>query len=151
MRASRLLRMVLLLQNSGRMTSQQLADELEVTSRTILRDVDALTGAGLPVVVHQGNRGRIELGFNYRTRLTGLTSDEAEALAIILMHPVPELQALGLHASGGRARAKEMRVVHPIALRRHHRRWWIVDNLCPGVPIALSQCRHINISALTFD
>ena len=61
MRAARLLQMLLLLQNPGRMTSVQLAEELEVSRRTILRDVDALTEAGLPVIVFQGNQGGIEL------------------------------------------------------------------------------------------
>jgi predicted DNA-binding transcriptional regulator YafY len=106
MRASRLLRMLLLLQNSGRMTSRQLAEELEVTPRTILRDVDALTEAGLPVVVFQGNCGGIELAFNYRKRLTGLSADEVEAMSVILSYPVPELKALGLDAAGRRARIK---------------------------------------------
>ncbi len=64
MRASRLLRILLLLQNRGRHTSAQLAAELEVARRTILRDVDALTEAGLPIIVYQGNQGGIELGFN---------------------------------------------------------------------------------------
>ena len=72
MRAARLLHILLLLQNRGRMTSRALAEETEVTPRTILRDVDAMTEAGLPIIVHQGNKGGIELGFNYRTRLTGL-------------------------------------------------------------------------------
>ena len=63
MRASRLLQILLLLENRGRMTSSRLADELEVTPRTILRDVDALTEAGLPMVVDAGYRGGIELGF----------------------------------------------------------------------------------------
>lgn len=106
MRASRLLRLLLLLQNRGRMTSGQLAIELEVAQRTILRDVDALTEAGLPIIVHQGNQGGIELGFNYRTRLTGLAADEAEAMAVILTHPIPELEALGMAQAGHRARAK---------------------------------------------
>lgn len=106
MRASRLLRMLLLLQNRGRMTSAQLAQELEVVPRTILRDVDALTEAGLPIIVTQGNQGGIELGFRYRTRLTGLASDEAEAMAVILTRPMPELDALGLGAAGARARSK---------------------------------------------
>ena len=106
MRASRLLRMLLLLQNRGRMTSAELAKELEVARRTILRDVDALTEAGLPIIVHHGNQGGIELGFNYRTRLTGLFADEAEAMAVILSQPVPALTTLGLATAGDRARSK---------------------------------------------
>ncbi|MEM8988043.1 MAG: HTH domain-containing protein [Pseudomonadota bacterium] len=106
MRASRLLQILLLLQNRGRMTSAALAEELEVAQRTILRDVDALTEAGLPIIAHQGNQGGIELGFNYRTRLTGLSADEAEAMAVILTRPMPELEAIGLKASGERARSK---------------------------------------------
>lgn len=105
-RASRLLRILFLLQNRGRMTSAALARELEVTARTILRDVDALTEAGLPVIVHQGNQGGIELGFNYRTRLTGLAADEAEALALMLSRPLGDLGALGVAEAACRARAK---------------------------------------------
>ena len=60
MRASRLLLMLLLLQNRGRMTSVELARELEVSRRTILRDVDALGEAGLPVIVSPGRGGGIE-------------------------------------------------------------------------------------------
>jgi predicted DNA-binding transcriptional regulator YafY len=88
------------------MTSATLAEELEVVPRTILRDVDAMTEAGLPIVVHQGNRGGIELGFNYRTRLTGLAADEAEAMAVILSHPVPALKDLGMKRAADRARSK---------------------------------------------
>jgi predicted DNA-binding transcriptional regulator YafY len=106
LRAARLLQMLLLLQNRGRMTSAQLAIELEVTARTILRDVDAMTEAGLPIIAHQGNSGGIELGFNYRTRLTGLAADEAEAMAVILSRPIPELDQLGMRAAAERARSK---------------------------------------------
>ncbi len=106
MRASRLLRFLLLLQNRGRLTSGALARELEVTRRTILRDVDALTEAGLPIVVLQGNQGGIELGFNYKTRLTGLSTREAEALGVMLGHPFPALEALGMGKSAALARSK---------------------------------------------
>ena len=106
MRASRLLRLLLLLQNRGRLTSGELARELEVAQRTILRDVDALTEAGLPIVVLQGNQGGIELGFNYRTRLTGLATDEAEALGVTLGHPFPVLEVLGMGKAAALARSK---------------------------------------------
>ena len=106
MRASRLLHILLLLQNRGRMTAGALAAELEVAHRTVLRDMDALAEAGLPIIAYQGNQGGFELGFNYRTRLTGLASDEAEALAVILDAPTPHLDALGLTEPARRAIGK---------------------------------------------
>lgn len=106
MRAARLLQILLILQNRGRQTSVQLGTELEVTPRTILRDVDAMTEAGLPIIVHQGNQGGIELGFNYRTRLTGLSEGEAKALGLILGGHNPMIGALGLEHVAGQARAK---------------------------------------------
>jgi predicted DNA-binding transcriptional regulator YafY len=105
-RASRLLQLLLLLQNRGKQTCAQLSAELEVTRRTVLRDLEALAEAGLPVVVHRGARGGVELGFNYRTRLTGLAVEEAEALGVLLSHPVPALAAIGLEDAARRARAK---------------------------------------------
>ncbi|MGE3508518.1 MAG: helix-turn-helix transcriptional regulator [Vicinamibacterales bacterium] len=98
--------MLLLLQNRGRLTTADLARELEVARRTILRDVDALTEAGLPIVVHRGQRGGIELGFSYRTRLTGLSTDEAEAIGVLLTQPLGALTALGLGAAADRGRRK---------------------------------------------
>ena len=106
MRAARLLQILLLLQNRGRQTSVQLAEELEVAPRTILRDVAAMTEAGLPIIVHQGSGGGIELGFNYRTRLTGLARDEATALGLILTADTPMVAALGLENAAKRAQAK---------------------------------------------
>ncbi len=106
MRASRLLRILLILQNRGRQTSQQLADELECAPRTILRDVDAMSEAGLPIIVFQGQGGGIELGFNYRTRLTGLTTEEAEAMTLQLITPSPAVNTLGLRGTYETARAK---------------------------------------------
>ncbi|MEO8243279.1 MAG: HTH domain-containing protein [bacterium] len=106
MRAARLLQILLLLQNRGRLTAPVLARELEVDPRTILRDVDAMTEAGLPILTHRGAQGGIELGFNYRTRLTGLAEDEAEALAVWLAAPPPAMAALGLGPAAARAKAK---------------------------------------------
>lgn len=106
MRASRLLQILLILQNRGRMTSGDLARELEVTPRTILRDVDALTEAGLPMVVHAGYRGGIELGFDHRTRLTGLAADEAEAIGVLLARPLDDLVPIGLADAANRASRK---------------------------------------------
>ncbi len=90
------------------MTSAQLAAELEVSRRTILRDIEALRASGLPVVAHHGRGGGFELGFNYRTRLTGLAADEAEALGVILAQPAPALAAVGLAEAGARARTKRL-------------------------------------------
>ena len=106
MRASRLLHILLLLQNRGRMTAAALAREVEVAHRTVLRDMDALTEAGLPVIAFQGNQGGFELAFDYRTRLTGLDADETEALAIVLDAPTDRLAALGLVDAGRRAISK---------------------------------------------
>ena len=91
MRADRLLTLALLLQTRGRMTARELARELEVTERTIYRDVDALCAAGIPIYADSGPGGGYALLDSYRTNLTGLTADQVRAL-FMLSIPAPLAQ-----------------------------------------------------------
>jgi predicted DNA-binding transcriptional regulator YafY len=94
MRADRLLSIMMLLQARGRMTAPELAEELEVSARTICRDMDALSAAGVPVYGIPGRAGGYALLDSYRTTLTGLTEGEVRAL-FMLSVPAP-LKELGV-------------------------------------------------------
>jgi predicted DNA-binding transcriptional regulator YafY len=83
MRADRLLSLLMLLQARGRMTAQELAAELEVSERTIYRDINALSASGVPVYAESGPGGGCALLDSYRTNLTGFTADEARALFML--------------------------------------------------------------------
>src|SRR3982751_115398 len=82
MRADRLLSLVMLLQTRGKMTTQNLAEEMAVSRRTILRDIDALSVAGIPVYTDGGHGGGVALDENYRVTLTGLKESEIRSLFI---------------------------------------------------------------------
>ncbi|MFH9819307.1 helix-turn-helix transcriptional regulator [Streptomyces sp. NPDC017230] len=80
MRADRLVSLVLLLRRHGRLTADTIARELEVSTRTVLRDMEALSAAGVPVYAERGRYGGFALSPGFRTELTGLNHDEALAL-----------------------------------------------------------------------
>ncbi|MEU7579240.1 YafY family protein [Streptomyces sp. NPDC041068] len=111
MRAARLIKMVLLLQARPSMTAAELAAELEVSERTITRDAQALSEAGVPVYADRGRTGGYRLIGGYRTRLTGLGRSEAEAL---FLSGVPgALREMGLEDAASAARLKVSAALMP--------------------------------------
>ena len=95
MRASRLLNILTTLQASGHATATKLAEENEVSLRTIYRDIDALSAAGIPVYSERGPEGGYRLLDGYRIRLNGMSSEEAEALAFTGMAGPAAILGLG--------------------------------------------------------
>lgn len=92
MRADRLLSILMLLQTKGRMTAHDLAEQLEVSERTIYRDLEALGMAGVPVYTERGPGGGCGLVDGYQTRLTGLTEPEVQALYLLnVARPLADL------------------------------------------------------------
>ena len=125
MRASRLLSILLLLQARRRMTAQQLAEQLEVSPRTIYRDVESLHAAGIPLYGSAGHDGGYQLLDGFRTHLTGLTAAEADTLMLAGMPgPAAELghgaAVAALQLKLQAALPRELRVRAERAARRFH-------------------------------
>lgn len=119
MRAERLVALLFLLQQRRRATAAELADALEVSERTVYRDVEALLAAGVPLWTEQGRAGGIRLMDGWRTRLDGLSGREAAAIFAV---DVPEMLAeLGLGSALTAARAKVLNAL-PAGLREYAER-----------------------------
>src|SRR2546421_5472573 len=104
MRASRLLTVLMMLQSHGRMSARRLAEAVEVSVRTLHRDIDQLSASGVPVRAERGASGGYELLEGWRTRLTGLTPIEARA---VFMAGAPRAaQQLGLGEAAASAQLK---------------------------------------------
>ncbi len=115
MRADRLLALLALLQSRGRMTVKEIARELEVSERTIQRDMEALAVAGIPVYAERGAKGGWGLSEGYRNRVTGMTTDEIRSL--LLLHSSSIVADLGLNGPSGTALRKLLSAL-PETVRR---------------------------------
>lgn len=146
MRADRLLSLLNLLQTRGSLTARQLARELEVSERTIYRDLDALSAAGIPVYAERGPGGGHGLLESYRTNLTGLSSEEVSAL-FMLSIPAPLTQlGVGRELKGAflklaaalpaGQRGEEQRVRRRIHLDSS---WWFQEKERPAVLTVIQQ------------
>ncbi|WP_406515141.1 YafY family transcriptional regulator [Streptomyces sp. NBC_00873] len=141
MKSSRLLAILLLLQTRGRVTADELAREFEVSVRTVYRDIEALHAAGVPLYGDAGHHGGYRLLGGYRTRLTGLTEDEAQSLFLGGM-PGPAA-ALGLGSALASSQLK-LRAALPPDLRAEADRMRARFHLdAPGWYAEVDDLRHL--------
>src|SRR4051794_27396783 len=148
MRATRLVSLLLLLQLRGQLTAQELASHFEVSIRTVHRDVESLAAAGVPVEAVRGPAGGYPLAGGYRTKLTGLTAAEAEAL-FVAPAPAAELRLGGVLAD---ARLKVLAAL-PAELQERATRaeryfpldargWFRAEDTVPHLPTIASATWH---------
>ncbi|NWF26702.1 YafY family transcriptional regulator [Streptomyces sp. PKU-EA00015] len=158
MKAGRLVSILLLLQTRGRMTAAQLARELDVSVRTVYRDVEALHSAGVPLYGDAGHAGGYQLLAGYRTRLTGLSAGEAEALFLSGI-PGPAAE-LGLGPALAAAQLK-LRAALPAALRDQADRmrarfhldapgWYAADEEVPHLTAVADAVWHSRVLAVRY-
>ena len=159
MRASRLVSLLLLLQNRGQLTAAEVARELEVSERTVYRDVEALSAAGVPIYAERGPHGGVRLVEGYRTRLTGMTEDEARALFLSgLPGPAAEL---GLGTVMTAARLKVLAAL-PTELRARASRlverfyldaaaWFRPEEAVPHLPLLAEAVWESRTIQITYD
>ncbi|MBY0422087.1 MAG: HTH domain-containing protein, partial [Parvularculaceae bacterium] len=102
MRASRLVSILVLLQLRPRITAEALVEEFEVSVRTIYRDIDSLLAAGAPIIADKGPGGGFRLEEGWRAKLSGIASDEAEAMTLIGLPGSAETLGLGRAAAAAR-------------------------------------------------
>ncbi|WP_139978802.1 helix-turn-helix transcriptional regulator [Nocardioides litoris] len=143
MRADRLLRLLHLLQRHGTLPAARLATMLEVSERTVLRDMDALSAAGVPVFAQRGRGGGCGLVEGYRTDVSGLTTGEAQAL--FLWGSRDATAELGLGPELGNALAKLAATVPTGAMDQadalasvlvvDRRRWFAAVDDVPVLPL----------------
>jgi predicted DNA-binding transcriptional regulator YafY len=136
--------MLLVLQRRGRLTARELSTELEVSERTVLRDVEALSEAGVPIYATRGAGGGIELMAGFVTRLTGLTPQEAECLFLIGQAQVAH--RLGLGAPTRSARHKLGTAMSPaLAEKADSLSSWFLHDPDPwgGQPMPHGELRRI--------
>ncbi|AWB44207.1 transcriptional regulator [Paenibacillus sp. CAA11] len=117
MKADRLITILLLLQNHGKMSVRDLAERLEVSSRTVVRDLEALASSGIPVYALRGSNGGWTLAEGYRTRLTGMKSAELTTLLLSLSGAAHLLEDLGSR-SDSQAAAEKLLAASPVEIRK---------------------------------
>lgn len=158
MRADRLLAILLHLQVHQKMTTQALADTLEVSRRTILRDIEALSTAGVPIYTQSGEGGGIGLDEQYRLSLNGL--HEAEVKALFLSGNLKLLADIGLESASEQLLLKffaGLPALHRQRIEEMRQRvfidsdWWVEQDTPAHVPTLMDAINHGQMLEITYQ